>query len=326
MTEPLSLLRRYEVFRSDNLDYVREEVGRIFCPHELGLYGRGSRLDARMRSKRLRDITINLVSYGGDVSIEPGLLDDFYVIMIPLRGSANVRCGTEEIDSHPGLATVPNPDRPLRMRWTADCVQLIMRIDRAALEACLRDELGRPLDEGALDFQMGMNVTSGLASSWRRVALMITRELDEEENIIDCKPSIRGWENALMVNLLRAQPHNYDLGVDGKARALARPEVNSALRLLKDNPEDDWTVTRLARRLGVGPRKLQQGLQEIGTTFTHELRSARLHRVHNMLYAAAPGTTTVSKAFAQNGITHHGHGAAQYRDLFGERPSDTLRR
>lgn len=326
MPEPLSLLRRHELFCSDDLDFVRSEVARVFCPHELALYGRGVRLHARMRSKRLRNVAVNLVGYGGDVMIEPGRLDDFFVIMIPLSGSAHIRCGDQEVESYPGLATVPHPSRPLRMRWTADCVQLIIRIDRAALEACLRDELGHPLDEGPLTFRLGMDVTAGPTASWRRLALMVARELDEDGNLVTCKPLVGMWENALMVSLLQAQPHNYSLGAEGQVRPSPKPEVNSALRLLGDRPAEGWTVTRLARMLGVGPRKLQQGLQEIGTTFTQELRTARLHRIHDTLYAAAPGTITVSKAFAQNGISHHGHGAAQYRELFGERPSDTLRR
>ncbi|WP_162186064.1 AraC family transcriptional regulator [Amycolatopsis jejuensis] len=324
MTEPLTLLRRHELFRSDDLGQVREEVARIFCPHELALYGRGARLDAFVRSKRLKNMAVNLIAYGGDVLIEPGRLDDFFVVMMPLTGSAHIRSGSEEIESYRGLASIPHPDRPLRMRWTADCVQLIIRIDRAALEAHLRDELGHPLNDGSLTFRLGMDVTSGLTASWRRVSLMFARELDHDENILDRPELVGDWEAQLMAGLLNAQPHNYSGGTG--ASPAAKPEVNSAIRLIKDRPAEDWTVTRLARVLGVGPRKLQQGLQEIGTTFTHELRTARLQRVHDALHAAVPGTISVSKAFAQNGIKHHGHGARQYRELFGERPSDTLHR
>lgn len=326
MTEPFTLLRRHEVFRSGDLDQVREQVARLFCPHELVLYGRGARLNAFVRSKRLRNVAVNVIAYGGEVLIDPGRLDDFFVVMMPLSGKAHIRSGTEEIDSYPGLATIPHPDRPLRMRWTADCAQLIIRIDRVALEARLRDGLGYPLNDGSLSFRLGMDLTAGLTASWRRMSLMFARELDHEENLVDRADLVGSWEDALMASLLQAQQHNYSPAMCTKALPAARPEVNSAIRLIKDSPEEDWSVTRLARVLDIGPRKLQQGLQEIGTTFTQELRMARLQRVHDALHAAAPGTTTVSKVFAQNGIKHHGHGAGQYRDLFGERPSDTLRR
>lgn len=326
MIEPLSLLRRHELFRTDDLDHARDAVARVFCPHELALFGHRARLDAFMRSRRLDRVAVNLVKYGGDVLIEPGRLDDFFVVMIPLAGSAHIRCGDQESESHPGLATIPHPDRPLRMRWNADCVQLIVRIDRVALEARLRDELGHPLDDGPLTFRLDMDVTAGLAASWRRIVLAATRELDHEPNLVDYTPLTGAWDSTLMAGLLHAQPHNYALGGDAMIRPAAQPAVNAAIRLINDNPEEAWTVPRLARQLGIGPRKLQKGFQEIGTTFTHELRTARLHRVHDMLYAAAPDTTTVASAFAQHGIAHHGHGAAQYRKLFGERPSDTLHR
>ncbi|WP_051791375.1 AraC family transcriptional regulator [Amycolatopsis jejuensis] len=325
MTESFTLLRRHEVFRSRDPDQFREQVARIFCPHDLVLYGRGARLNAYLRSKRLRNLAINLVAYGGDVLIDPGRLDDFFVVMMPLSGNAHVRSGTEEIDSGPGLAAVPHPDRPLRMRWTADCVQLIIRIDRAALEARLRDELGYPLNDGSLAFRLGMDMTAGLTASWRRMSLMLASELDNEENLVDRDELVGSWEDMLMASLLSAQQHNYSAAPGKRVFPAAKPEVNAAIRLIKDSPGEDWSVKRLARMVDVGPRMLQQGLQAIGTTFTDELRRARLQRIHDALHAAAPGTTTVSKVFAQNGIKHHSRGAKQYRGLFGELPSETLR-
>lgn len=107
--EPLSLLRGNELFRSGDVDYVRDRVERIFCPHRLKLVGHGSSLDAWMRTKKLRDIGMVLVGYGSEVVIEPRPLKEFFVVMIPLAGHALVRSGNAEIESTPGSPRSPIP-------------------------------------------------------------------------------------------------------------------------------------------------------------------------------------------------------------------------
>ncbi|CAM5452150.1 hypothetical protein SALBM311S_04566 [Streptomyces alboniger] len=110
-------LRRHERFRTAEVEEARAEVGRAFCPHDLRVVGRSGRLDARMHGVSFADTGLYYLDYGAEVVITPGALEDFYLVQIPLAGSAQIACGREQIISTPQLASVPAPTEHLAMRW-----------------------------------------------------------------------------------------------------------------------------------------------------------------------------------------------------------------
>jgi len=56
------------------------------------------------------------------------------------------------------------------------------------------------------------------------------------------------------------------------------------------------------------------------------LRMLRLRRAHVALREANPAETTVQSVALSLGLLHQGRFAASYRAMFGEAPSETLRR
>ena len=77
---------------TDDVDAAAEAVGRIFCPHELTPV-RASALDfyALHNCAAFDGFSINYVAYGGSVSINPGCLDRFFLLQMPLSGAAEIR-------------------------------------------------------------------------------------------------------------------------------------------------------------------------------------------------------------------------------------------
>ncbi|MCW0038532.1 hypothetical protein OIO03_23865, partial [Acinetobacter baumannii] len=135
MHTPLPL-QRYRLFESHDMDEARESVARVFCPHGLGMLRPRAELDACHHSAPLsRNVSLNYVQYGPGVYIEPGYLRDFFLLQIPLRGSAEIRCGAQQVDATPRLASLPSPTEPLSMRWADDSPHLIVRMARPALVA-----------------------------------------------------------------------------------------------------------------------------------------------------------------------------------------------
>jgi AraC family ethanolamine operon transcriptional activator len=64
--------------------------------------------------------------------------------------------------------------------------------------------------------------------------------------------------------------------------------------------------------------------ETFGVTPTRYLQLKRLHEVHRTLRAADADETSVSHVLAQHNEWQLGRFAAQYRRLFGEKPSETL--
>ena len=68
------------------------------------------------------------------VDIDPGMLNDFYLLQIPTRGHEVVDVAGRRVWSTPDTASLVSPQQDFRMRHGADTEKLFLRVDRAALE------------------------------------------------------------------------------------------------------------------------------------------------------------------------------------------------
>ena len=104
----------------------------------------------------------------------------------------------------------------------------------------------------------------------------------------------------------------------------------AAARLARDyiaaHPTEPLTVLDLCRALHLSRRTLQSSFQDVLGVSPHQyLRAARLNGLRRALRGAARGASVLSLA-ADWGFWHPSSCAAEYRKLFGELPSITLRR
>lgn len=321
-------LDRYPVFRSHELDHAREVVGRVFTPHRLDLLGRSAEIDARMNARRIDRISANYITYGGDVVIAPGELGSFFVVQVPLTGHSLIQYGNDELLSTPDTASVISPTIPLTQRWSADCSQLILRLERSALEAHLRDMIGVPLP-GPVRFDLGMDVSRGAGRSWLSVFRLLVEELDRPDyGRLNKQVVASEYEDWLMTGLLLSQPHNYTELLDDTSRSpVPHRAVTIARELIENHPEWRHTVTSLARAAQVGVRALQLGFrQHLGTTPRAYLTHVRMQRAHEELLAAQRDITTVNAVVARWRLGHPGRFARAYYARYGELPSETLAR
>lgn len=321
-------LDRYPLFESHQLDHAREVVGRVFTPHRLDLLGRSTELNARMNSCRVDRIVANYITYGADVLIQPGELGSFFVVQVPLSGHGLIRYGGEEMMSTPETASVISPTVALTQRWSADCAQLILRVERSALEAHLRTLIQAPLSK-PVRFDLGMDLRSSLGRRWLARFRLLVEELDQlDDSTISWHVVAAEHEESLMTGLLMTQPHNYS--------ALLRKPVHSpvphravmiAREYIENHPEWRHTVTSLAKEAQVGVRALQIAFrQHLDTTPRAYLLHIRMERAHEELLAAQRDTTTVNSVVAKWRLGHPGRFAQTYYARYGELPSQTLAR
>jgi len=102
--------------------------------------------------------------------------------------------------------------------------------------------------------------------------------------------------------------------------------VRRCERILQENTEQPITVLDLCRALRCSRRTLQTSFQRVANvTPVGYLRSIRLNAVHRLLRSTSVNELLVGDAAARWGFTHLGYFAREYRDLFGELPSQTLR-
>lgn len=102
--------------------------------------------------------------------------------------------------------------------------------------------------------------------------------------------------------------------------------VAQAHRLVARSGDEPPSVDALCRRLRTSPRTLQNAFVQVaGTTPADYLRNVRLDAVRRELRTTRPAELSIAQAALGRGFSHLGRFAQQYREVFGERPSQTPR-
>lgn len=106
-----------------------------------------------------------------------------------------------------------------------------------------------------------------------------------------------------------------------------REIVDRFEKVARANLEATTGVARLCRVARVTPRTLARAFRAVhGTTPVHYLHVLRLSEARQTLLAEGAGCSSVTEVATRFGFRELGRFAGEYREQFGESPSETLRR
>lgn len=309
-------LLNHPVTRATRIDEAEDSVTRVFLPHQIAPTGHETPLDMRLNAVRLGSLTAAYLTYGQEVDMRT--TDAFaYHFNMPVEGHARSSFGRTSVDARAAETVAYLPDEPASIKWSADCAQLCLMVERVALEQRLSAMLGRPVSRIGFTTAPQPGVLDVLAPFLREF---------EGPALLRRHPLAAGTlEQLVLDGLLLTLRHDHHEDLE-RSRHIPRGPVREAVELLEERPHEAWTTTTLAAAVAVSARALQAGFRlHTGVSPTTYLRDVRLGRVHRDLTAAAPGQT-VTDAAASWGFVHLGRFAGTYRRRFGETPSKTLRR
>lgn len=320
-------LTSYPLLHATELDQARDYVARVFCDHELDFVDSSRALDTRMYGVPLRYMTITSTTYGGGVNVSPGVLPGWYAVLIPIRGHSEVHYGDDEMLIGPGTAAICSPIKPLRMIWSPDCAQIVLRIEGSAIREVLSGKLGHPLDNDRdcyPEFSPMLPLHNNPIRTWRETIQTIIDDLDRG---IDPGQQVE-LEQFLISRLLVSHSHNYTAKINSPQRYAGTAVVSKAIELMEDEPQRLWTVGHLAASVGVSARQLQAEFRAGDhVPPMRYLRLVRLRHVHHDLRKADPRRgDTVAEIALRWGFTHLSRFSADYRRCYGELPSEVLAR
>jgi len=325
-------LAAYGRVATHDVDEAAEQIGRIFCPHGLQPKAATARDFLALHNCAAFDgFSINYVAYGGEVMIDPGCLDRFFLVQLPFAGAASIRTAGREIETGPDcVASVLSPTLPTRMVWH-DCAQLILLLDRRLVEQRAAALSGRSVQPVEFDPSVELSADHGsrLRAHMRELAGLAER-LAERLGGARKLPAVvaANWRETLL-DILFQQPSN---GLSeairlhsGRVETLPRA-VRRARDQLDAHAAEPLDLAELAASAGVGIRALQGGFRRhFGMSISDMLLDIRLAKLNARLMAAAPEARIIDIAF-ELGFGHLGRMAGAYRDKFGEAPSATLQR
>ncbi len=325
LQEPLPLAR-YQRSVALDLEDARDSVAQIYCPHRLAFAGQSRTVELRHHHARLAATSINYMDYGGDLLIEPGYIERFFLFMAPLSGSVRLNPGSpREVIATPGSAVLANPTDYTRIAWSADCRQIVLTIDRAAIERCLATLLQRNLREPVL-FRGAIDGSDDKgASLWRSIRFLV-QELDASGSGLRDKATASHFENTLASMFLHTWKNNYSDALSAGENRIAPRHVRRVEDFIAENAHLPLRLETLVEVSGVSATALFEGFRRFRqTTPMTALRDYRMQRAHEDIESGGPGNSVTSVA-TRWGFYHLGRFAADYKRRYGVSPSEALSR
>lgn len=316
--------------RTTDVDASRAEVARLFCDHRLAPAGGRRPFEMSLRADAAGPVAIVELDYGCPVHIEPEPLRTFYLIQIPQRGRARISQGGREIVSDPATASVLSPGSGASMTWGEDNPQLLVHLERGAVESALAARLGPRAQPGPLTVDLAMDLRTPPARAWLRLLRYVQGELaDDAPPFAGEGASAQGARHlldALVDGFLVAHRHSHSDALRAPAAGpIPHGTVARALAHMEEHLGEPLTVAQVAAAAGVSERSLQAAFRrELGTSPLAALQERRLALARARLRLGSPESTTVTQVATSVGWPHLGRFAGEYRRRFGEPPGRTL--
>lgn len=328
-----SLFDRASLFTPDNqlfllneLNAIREGVSSVFTTHDLRCAEGTDRISARMHHVNRGRLSLNRLEYGAKVHIDPGRLEDFFLIQIPICGQAQIKCGDHNFMSSPQKASLISPNLPLSMCWEANAPQLALRIERSEVEYHCAQHLGHVIDR-SLEFQPELDLTTPSGNYFLQLITMLADAITLNEHPLHHSLVLKQFESVLINALIYGQPNSLKEQLEGasKPKVLLPYFVKKTEEYMRAHAHQPLSIEQLAEHAGVSVRTLFSGFRDFcGTTPMAYLRNLRLEQVHLELSTQSHDASVTDIAFKW-GFAHLGRFSQEYKKRFGEAPSTTLR-
>jgi AraC-like DNA-binding protein len=310
---------------ADSLDEAAHLVGSAICPHRLRVYQPPRRSLAFLSSLDLGDCGLTSLRYGFDVDIDAGRIEDSYLVKWTLAGEGQLRCGDGAAITSPRSIVITDPGEHTRIRMTAECHHLTVRVSRRALLDSLAAKIGRA-PRRALSFDLDVPMQRDFARAWCELVAHICHLSETAPAALAGEGVRRQYARTLMELMLSAAPHSFsDSLAEAVNPAAAAWHVRRARDYIHEHLSENISVADIAASVGVTPRTLQNGFRKsLNLTPAEYVRRARIEALHRSLLAA-DAADGVTNAMINLGIVNFGRYAHYYREQIGVLPSTTLK-
>jgi len=315
-----------QLFDTSDPDHASILAGRIFSPHSIKVGAGGNRFRSRLSHLALGRLSLNRLTWGAGVAVDPGALASYYLLAMPLKGHARFHIDGRAIDVSPHAVGLISPGQRFHFEASEGYAQIVVRIERSAMEHGYEALTGRPC---GVDINFSP-VIGTAGRTWRAVEpwlQLLARSARRAGTVVspDASALELRIEDMLVSTLLLQQPHTLS------ERLLPTPptgtprHVRRAQAYLLEHLEEPLTVAQVAVAVGVSVRTLQAAFSaQLGCGPMQWLREQRLFRIRDLLCADDCGLSITAIAMRYD-FTHPGEFARAYRRMFGETASQSRR-
>ncbi|TXC83704.1 AraC family transcriptional regulator [Paraburkholderia azotifigens] len=311
-----------------DMDGAREWMASICGPHGLRV-SRPERLRFQQSGTVLRSMatTIGYVEYGTDVTV--AVRGDSplncYSVSLPVVGQQEMAAQGRLWLSDQDRGLIVSPQESQDLDIAGNCRKIHLAIPRSALQQVLQTMLQQPV-EAPVVFQPEMDAVAGDQASWWRMVKFLMSEMERSGPLLAQFYLSGEFELTLLKGLLLSQPHNYSEQLANRSAQTPPHYLTRARQFIHDNAREQIALEDIERAAGVSRFKLFEGFKQyFGCAPMAYVRKYRLESVRREMLEDG-SIRNISSVALSWGLSHLGRFSTEYKALFGESPSDTLKR
>ena len=273
-----------------------------------------------------QQVHLSRVVTRGTMRVKSRLPSDSFALVLDLRtGLGPHRTNQQTVVVDSDFAFLQSPLQSVEVMTPPDFDALFLRFTREAVVAELQKMLGREVHTDLI-FSPAFRLHTTAGQRLRDLSGELRRILyTTDEKCVATSLPLRKVEDDLISLLLQAQPHNYTRLLNRRHEA-GLWQLDAAEQYMRANAHLPLTLGDVCQAAGVNARTLQHSFRRRrGCTPMHFLRNVRMDEVRTGLLQPAESTSVTTEA-ARWGFMHFGRFSNEYRQTFGELPSETLRR
>jgi AraC-like DNA-binding protein len=284
-----------------------------------------ARESVRVRATTCGRIAISTFRFGTSIDIEPHGLEGAILVTTGIRGKASMAAGGRIVEVLPGASFISHEeDRPTFL-YEPDTEVLKLRFERRRVEEmCMRMYDGLP--HAPLHFEDVIAQPLAMRR-WDALLRFVVSSVNAPEDAQPCQLAAASMEETLLLTLLNIQPHNYTAGAESRIKSVSPRQFRIAVDYIQQQLDTDLTLAAVAQAAGCSIRSLARAFQHAaGTSPMQYVQALRLQRIRAELVRPGGGDKTIADIAYHWGCRHLGEFNRQYRQSFGETPSETRQR
>lgn len=323
-----STLRRHAVLKGASPDTISAFINRCFAQHRLrfGEYDRDQQARGYLNHVTFQNISLANMGFGTQVQIDGAQALDDYYLQIVLSGTLNATLPEGAFTVDAGSVLIVNQRQPVKLHHSTDCCKLVVRMGSDIVQQYLTHFLGRTTAR-PIEFSSFVKLDQPRVGGMVRAIDYICQELEDPYSNIHTISLSRSFEAMLIDALFTSVPHTY---MDRVVEAVggSGPEyLLRAERYIADHLQNDIVLDDIVKASGTSERNLYKAFKAYrNSTPVSHLKVARLRQARLELESLRTPAQTVAEVAMKVGMPHLGNFACDYRQHFGELPSQTLKR
>ena len=316
-----------------------------------GEYRKDLGLDCLSEIDRVSTGNISLVKirWHGAFELVQSPSNTHYLIYLVLAGSLvqkigdpsaakkeQLHQGQQSCCCSPEIAITLDLSQTLASSFSEQGEVLLISIDRDSIDAALSKLIDRTSKQ-PVQFSPSIDLTSEFGLSLKNFAQFLWQSASKRSDpaaktaatpqSVDFAPLVlQKLEQAFLACLIEGLPSNYSEEILYQTDGAFARHVHKARTFIESHLDEEIKLGDIANATGVCSRLLQKAFSDhCGCSPMRFVTLARLHQVRQELTKASTNTKIVD-VMMQYQFTQGGKFAKEYHQLFGEKPSETLKR